>query len=122
MKKYAKDVVKCLISADPTPQVVLQGKRFSLPIGEKNITLDFGNIPESARGNKKALTTALNANFDSVYRDDFTEKAFDSMKNAYQYTKDHPAEVAVDVGSIVISGLLTVAIIGESVGTPVMAS
>ncbi len=44
VKKYAKDIGKYLIISEPTSQIVLNGQRFSLPVGDKKITLDFGKL------------------------------------------------------------------------------
>lgn len=114
VKKYAKDIGKDLILSEPTSQVVLQGQRFSLPVGDKKITLDFGNLGSVSK-DKKMLLTSFESKFETIYRDEFTEKAFDSAKNAVKYVKDKPWETTIDVGSTIISGILTGMIVKSSV-------
>lgn len=106
VKKYTKNIGKQLILSEPTSQVVLQGQRFSLPVGDKKITLDFGNLGNAGK-DKKVLLTAFESKFEAIYRDEFTEKAFDSAKNAMKYVKDKPWETTIDVGSTIVSGVVT---------------
>lgn len=106
VKKYAKEVGKELILSEPTSQVVLQGQRFSLPVGDKKITLDFGNIGSVSK-DKKVLLVTFESKFEMIYRDKFSEKAFDSAKNAVKYVKDKPWETTIDVGSTIMSGVVT---------------
>lgn len=113
VKKYAKDIGKDLILSEPTSQLVLQGQRFSLPVGDKKITLDFGNLGSVSK-DKKVLLASFESKFETIYRDEFTEKAFDSAKNAVRYVKDKPWETTIDVGSTIASGVVTGMIVDVS--------
>lgn len=106
VKKYAKDVGKELILSEPTSQIIFQGQRFSLPVGDKKITLDFENLGSVSK-DKKVLLASFESKFETIYRDEFTEKAFDSAKNAVKYVKNKPWETTIDVGSTIISGVAT---------------
>lgn len=122
IRAYAKDVGSYLVGLDPTPQIVLQGQRFSLPVGGKNVTLDFSHLGKANLQDKKALKAAFEANFPSVYRESIPQKAFDSIKNGAIYVKDHPAEAGVDVGSVVVSGIVTVLVMEGTGNTSVFVA
>lgn len=71
---------------------------------------------------KKALKVAFDKNFEKIYRDTISEKIWDSVKSSAQYAWDHPAEVSVDVGSTVISGMITASLITITDGTTLVAA
>ena len=60
------------------------------------MTLDFGNLGNVPK-DKESLAKAFEAKFDSVYRDTWSEHAFDSVQNAIRYVKDKPLETTIDV-------------------------
>ena len=122
IRAYAKDVGSHLLSLDPVPQVVVQKQRFSLPIWGKNVTLDFSNLWNVNVQDKKALKASFESNFDSIYRETIPQKTFDSIKSGAAYVKDHPAEVWVDVGSIVVSGIATVLFMESTANTSVFVA
>ena len=118
LKAYAKDVGEYLIGLDPLPAVVSQGERFILPVGGEKIVLDFSRMGNTQGMDTESRKKLLDANFDTIYRDELGEKMVDAMKTVIASVK---WETTIDVGGMVAGAIVAVLVTTgtDGVGLPI---
>ena len=121
LKAYAKDVGGYLVGLDPLPAVVSQGERFILPVGGEKIVLDFSRMGNTQGMDTESRKKLLDANFDTVYRDELGEKMTDAVKTVIASVKERPWETAIDVGGMVAGAIVAVLVTAgtDGAGLPI---
>lgn len=108
IKNYAFEVGKDILNNPDLLSVVKDKKRVTLPIWNgDDVVLDFSQLwnIDTTKLSKKELLDLYTKNFDTIYRNSFSQKVRDYFWDVYESAKNNPGKTTIDVSSVIIAWL-----------------